>query len=80
MSVTLVSETIAQRAGGPPLPPGIELPAYPSYVLLSRPGGSEPIRIEAEDAVLLMWILSKLGQGMGRMVQPMPPSGDYGLI
>ncbi len=79
MAVTLVSEpaVVATRAG---LPPGIEPPMFPTYVLIARPGGGEPIRIEAEDAALLMWVLSKLGPGMGRMVQTMPSGGDYGLI
>jgi hypothetical protein len=39
-----------------------ELPSHPTYVLLTRPGGTEPIRIEAEDAELLMWLLLKLAR------------------
>jgi hypothetical protein len=82
MSVTLVSEpaAVALRMGGVALPPGIEPPVLPSYLLIARPGGGEPIRIEAEDAALLMWMLTRLTMAHGRMVPTMPAGGDYGLI
>ena len=65
VAVTLVSEPapMAQMIGGGPLPPDFKPPMFPAYLLVSRPGTGEPIRIEGEDAELLMWMLMKLGVG-----------------
>jgi len=78
MSVTLVSEPapMAKRIGGPPLPPGFEPPVLPAYLIITPPGGGQPIRIEGEDAELLMWMLMKLGpRGFSR--QSAPFGGDF---
>ena len=65
VTVTLVSEPapMPQMIGGGPLPADFKPPMFPAYLLVSRPGGGEPIRIEGEDAELLMWMLLKLGVG-----------------
>jgi len=78
MSVTLVSEPapMAKRIGGPPLPPGFEPPVLPAYLIITPPGGGQPIRIEGEDAELLMWMLVKLGRP-GRQFGMVPSAGEF---
>ncbi len=47
------------------MPSDFKPPLFPSYLLISRSGSGEPIRIEGEDAELLMWMLVKLSVGSG---------------
>jgi len=54
MTVTFVSE-------GAPCP-GAEPPTEPPYVLIARPDGGDPIRVDPDDAELLIWALKRLRQ------------------
>lgn len=59
MTVTLVSEKLPAQM----MIAGAEPPMVPAYVLIQRPDGGDPIRIDADDAELLMWVLMKLHRG-----------------
>lgn len=66
MTVSLVSEADSGDANQPRMPRDSRMPPpvrrhAPAYLLVARPGEAEPVRIEAEDAELLMWMLMRLG-------------------
>lgn len=82
MALTLVSEPVkistqqaqAYREIGAPAP------MQAAYLLIARPNGGDPVRIEGEDAELLMWVLQSLIGRRVRMSPHVPMGGEFGVI